>query len=241
MAGTGAAGFADDLNVWWRISRLHPGNATSTGVSSVVESWGTEWQQTFNPDKCKVLVISHSITPTPVVSLSGVQLECQPYLRCLGVWIDSKLSWHVHIRHVCQRALTRLHLIQRGVAITWGFHPTIVRRLVDATVLPSLFYAAPIWCSALCARSTHLAPIDRVLRLCGIGIMGLHRTVSGEAARIVAGLIPAEFHLRERLVDFYLRHLAYGEDLTARAPPIPAAILALLNSCILNSAVFPPG
>ena len=83
VVGTGTAGFADDLNVWWRISRLHPGDATSIGVSSVVESWGTEWQQTFNPDKCKVLVISHSIAPTPVVSLSGVQLECQPYLRCL--------------------------------------------------------------------------------------------------------------------------------------------------------------
>ena len=39
---------------------------------------------------------------------------------------------------------------------------------------------------------------------------------------MVAGLIPAEFHLRERVVDFYLRHLAYGEDLTAGASTHPS-------------------
>ena len=86
-------------------------------------------------------------------------------------------------------------MIQRGVATTWGFHPTIVRRLVDATILPSLFYAAPVWCSALRVRSTRLAPIDRVLHLYGIGIMGLHQTVSGDAARTVAGIILEEFQL----------------------------------------------
>ena len=150
-----------------------------------------------------------------MLSISGIPITCEPHLRCLGVWLDSKLSWEVHIDRICQKALNRLHMIQRGVATTWGFHPLIVRRLVDAIILPSLFYAAPVWCSALRARSTRLAPIDRVLRLCGIGIMGLHRTVSGDAARTVAGMTPAEFQLRERVVDFYLRHLTYGEDLAA--------------------------
>ena len=126
--------------------------------------------------------------------------------------------YHVSNREAESAKLTEINGRRPPSAINGSRWPP----LVDATVLPSLFYAAPVWCSALCARSTRLAPIDRVLRLCGIGIMGLHRTVSGDAARMVAGLIPTDFHLRERVVDFYLRHLAYGEDLTIGASTHPS-------------------
>ena len=92
VQNTTAVGFADDLNVWWPISRLHPAAATSIEVSSVVETWGKEWQQIFNPSKCKLLVISNTTVATPVLSLSGVPITCEPHLCFLGVWIDSKLS-----------------------------------------------------------------------------------------------------------------------------------------------------
>ena len=157
MEGTTAAGFADDLNVWWRVSRLHPNIATSLEVSSVVESWGREWQQTFNPAKCKLLVVSRTLVATPVVSLLGVPLECCSSLHCLGVWIDSKLSWDAHIRQVCQRSLTRLHLIQRGVATTLGVSTPLLsaaslmlRSFPPSSILPlfgALHYmlAPPAW------------------------------------------------------------------------------------------------
>ena len=150
--------------------------------------------------------------PPPSLSLQGTPLTWVPHIRYLGVWVDSKLTWRQHISAVARQGLTRLRLIHRGVSTFWGLHPSIVRRLVRAAVLPAMFYAAPIWSSAV-SHLARLRPLDRVLRLCGICILGLLRTVSGDAARVLTGILPAEFQIRQRLVEFYLRNLEHGRDL----------------------------
>ena len=214
-----AQAFADDLISWWLECGADSGDdAVGLELSSVIETWGEQWRMMFNPAKCKILAIGRPSAPPPSFALGGVDLECVPHLRYLGVWLDSSLSWVEHIRRVCQRALDRLRTIHRGVGTMWGFHPLIVRRLIDAAVLPSLFYAAPVWCSAL-RFAKRLAPLDRVIRLCGISTMGLLRTVSHEATQMIAGILPSDLQLRQRVVDFYLRRLTYGEDVEASGPP----------------------
>ncbi len=94
----------------------------------------------------------------------------------------------------------------------WGFHPRIMQRLVSATIFPLLFYATPVWCSAV-QFLARLTPLDRVIRLSGIATMGLLRTVSYEVAVMLAGFLPAEFQIRQRTVEFYLRQLTYGRNL----------------------------
>ena len=93
----------------------------------------------------------------------------------------------------------------------------IVSRMIVAAVLLALFYAAPAWCGAV-RHLTRLHPLDRVLHLCGMCTFGLLRTVSGDAARTISGLLLAEFQLRSRVVNFYMRQLAYDWDLRGTDP-----------------------
>ena len=93
----------------------------------------------------------------------------------------------------------------------------IVSRMIVATILPELFYVAPTWCGVV-RHLTRLRPLDRVLRLCGMCTFGLLRTVSGDAARTILGLLSTEFQLRSRVVNFYMRQLAYDWDLRAGRP-----------------------
>ena len=190
-------------------------------ISQCIQTWASPWQLTFSPAKCQLLTIGRiSAVPPPSFSLGGTELARVPHLRYLGVWLDSTLSWTEYIRRVSQRAMDRLHLLHRGVGTLWGFHPTIFRRLVEAVVLPTLFYAAPVWCTAVCHLSS-LLPLDRVIRHCAIAAFGLLRTVSHEAAQMMASFLPVEYQLRRRLMEFYLWRLSYGEDLTdATAPPL---------------------
>ena len=146
----------------------------------------------FNPAKCQLLSIGRTRLPPPTFQISGVQLACVPHLRYLGVWLDTTLSWREHIRRVSQRALARLRLIHRGAGTLWGFHPTIFRRLVEAVVFPTLFYAAPVW-SPVVRHLSRLAPLDRVIRHSAIASFGLLRTVSHSASQMMAGFLPAEF------------------------------------------------
>ena len=212
--------FADDVLLWWHAPRGDPGGALGQRALDLVGQWAIAWKVTFNPAKCHPMAISRfRRDPPPCLSLQGTPLTWVPHIRYLGVWVDSKLTWRRHISVIAQRGLSRLRLIHRGVSTLWGLHPSIVYRLVRAAVLPAVFYAAPIWSSAVC-HLARLRPLDRVLRLCGICILGLLRTVSGDAARVLTGLLPAEFQIRQRLVDFYLRNLAYGRDLV----PNPEAV-----------------
>ena len=133
------------------------------------------------------------------------------------MWFDPTLNWGVHVDMVLRQALDRLRAIHRGVGTLWGLHPMIV-----AAVLPALFYAAPAWCGVV-RHLTRLRPLDRVLRLCGMCTFGLLCTVSGDAARTISGLLSAEFQLRSRVVNFYMRQLAYDRD--SWAGPTPPVIV----------------
>ena len=205
--------FADDVLLWWHAPRGDPGGTLGQQALDLVGQWAIDWKVTFNPAKCHPMVISRFRKDPPLsLSLQGTPLTWVPHIRYLGVWVDSKLTWRRHISVIARQGLTRLRLIHRGVSTLWGLHPSIVRRLVRAAVLPAMFYAAPIWSSAVC-HLARLRPLDRVLRLCGICILGLLRTVSGDAARALTGLLPAEFQIRQRLVEFYLRTLEHGRAL----------------------------
>ena len=210
--------FADDIVIWWTLGKGESGNAHGNALLALVLAWARRWKMIFNPAKCKFLVISRLRSePLPDLRLDGVPLECVSSLRYLGVWLDSKLSWREHITRVSQKALGRLRLIQRGAGTLWGFHPLAMQRMVRAAIFPLLFYAAPVWCSAVQFHA-RVHPLDRVIRLSALSTLGLLRTTSGEAAMVLAGFLSAEIQIRQRTVEFYLRQLAYGRNLiTAEA------------------------
>ena len=74
-----------------------------------------------------------------------------------------------------------------------------------------------------------LRPLDRVLRLCGMCTFGLLCTVSGDTARTISGLLSAEFQLRSRVVNFYVRQLAYDQDLRMGPTP-PVTVHQMVSS-----------
>ena len=210
-------GFADDTIVWWIRSRGESDHNLVTQLECCLDDWACQWKMTFNASKCKIMSIGRIRDTPPSFHLNGTSVECVSCLRYLGVWLDSKLSWKPHIQKVAEKALLRLGVIQWGVRPLWGFHPVIIRCMIDAVILPILFYAAPVWCTAI-LHPTVLTPINRILRRCAIATMGLLHTTSLEAALATAGLHTADIYIRCSLVEFYLRHLTYGHDITV--PPL---------------------
>lgn len=214
IPGAQPQGYADDTAVWWIRSRGESDRELSTQLARCLDDWAHRWKMTFSTSKCKIMAIGRIRDDPPSFRLNGTPVERVTCLRYLGVWLDSKLSWAPHIRQVTQKALTRLSVVQWGLRPTWGFHPMIARRMIDAAILPVLFYAAPVWCAAIRHPSV-LAPVNRVLRRCAVTVMGLLRTTSAEAALATAGLHTADIYIRRKLVEFFLRHLSYGHDVSS--------------------------
>ena len=61
--------------------------------------------------------------------------------------------------------------------------------------------------------------------------MGLLQTVSHEASQMIAKILPSDIQFWQRVFDFYLRCLTYGEDVEASGPLLSfcLGVLALLT------------
>ena len=84
--------------------------------------------------------------------------------------------------------------------------PHVFLRMVRGSVLPALFYGAPVWASVL-SSSTRLETLDSFLATAARLAFSLERSTSSEAALVLAGLEPARYQIMRRLVCFHLcRH-----------------------------------
>ena len=229
VPGAKVQAFADDLIAWWTLNRGCFGTAIASDLRRILEDWETKWKMEFSPPKCKLLVIGRTHDPPPSFFLKGVALPRVMCLRYLGIWIDARLTWRTHIRLVTQKAMDRLRRIRRGIGMLWGFHPIIAKHMIDAVIIPTLFYATSVWSTAVC-RANCMRLLDRVLRQCALSVFGLHRTVSLEASQAISGILPAEFQIWRHLVEFYLRQLVNHHDLLTLTSTIDS------NTIVNNTA-----
>jgi hypothetical protein len=201
--------FADDLIMWilgdFRDGVIHPSLQASL---ELVEGWSQMWRITFSPKKCECICFrgkSIQVARRFEARFLGEALPHVPALRYLGVWFDEHLSWRRHVQEVGERARTRLWALRRCIGTEWGLHPLLFLRLVRGAILPSLFYASPVWASVL-GSGTLLAMLDRILAMGARMAFGLERFTSHEASLALAGLGPARLHIMRGLMRHLVRH-----------------------------------
>ena len=216
VAITNIQAFADDLIPCTSTDRHHSEAQHLMLALRHLEQWAHNWRMTFAPDKCMAMCITRlrHTRPPPSFQFFGATITTVTSFRYVGVLIDNKLTWGPLVNKATTKALIRLQDIRKFCGTFWGTHPSIIHRLISGAVLPILYYASPIWSSVLSYRGAR-RPLERVLHLAGILTCGLLRTSSSEVALMLSGLLPPELELRQRLVQFWLRTLSYGEDLTA--------------------------
>ena len=74
----------------------------------------------------------------------GKEMELAAQLKYLGVILDPKLSWELHIDAKCDRALISLHQLRRSVGKTWGISRKIAQWMYIAIIRPTITYAAVV-------------------------------------------------------------------------------------------------
>ncbi|KAF6515471.1 hypothetical protein HZS61_005377 [Fusarium oxysporum f. sp. conglutinans] len=142
----GRFGYADDTAI---LSVGDTVEETSTIVSSSVEEmvhWGAANGVSFDPKKTEVMHFSRSkLRTNPTVCHGGVEKYPEAALRWLGIWLDSRLSFRIHVEKWAAKAkAVAYHL--RGLANTiHGPLPRAVRSAVRACVEPVLLHGSEAW------------------------------------------------------------------------------------------------
>ena len=101
--------FADDSTLFAPIRSVNERACVFTSLNreelEKMRVWEAKWKATFEPTKCKALMLSRKRTPAiPDLYVENTKLAVGTELSILGVAVDSKLLWSRHISNVSKNA-----------------------------------------------------------------------------------------------------------------------------------------
>ena len=132
--------FADDTKIGKSVSSIE-------GVQTLREdlvklgNWASDWQMSFNTDKCSVIHLG-SENRKQQYSLSGSVLRESTKERDLGIIVDSSMKFSEQCNIAIKNANTTLGLIRRTIKCK---SQHIIMKLYKALVRPKLEYCIQAW------------------------------------------------------------------------------------------------
>ena len=110
--------YADDSTLFAPIRSVNERASIFTSLNRDLEKmrvWATKWKVTFEPTKCKALMVSRKRMPAiPDLYFGNTKLAVETGLSILGVAVDSKLLCSRHISNISKDAGQRLGALLKG-------------------------------------------------------------------------------------------------------------------------------
>ncbi|XP_049871185.1 uncharacterized protein LOC126370390 [Pectinophora gossypiella] len=133
-------------------------------------------------------------------------------------------------------------LLARSAKISWGLSPEVIRTIYVAVIEPTILYAASVWAAAA-SKITVQKQLNAIQRGFAQKICKGYRTISLNAALIIAGVLPLDLRVQEA-AKFYeakrgrpLEHLD-GGDLADREIEEKECFLKALHPASEEDIVF---
>ena len=136
--------FADDLKAYDSLNVMESNDKFQT-ILNCIGQWSETWQMNLSVSKCGSLLIvgnSKQSVNDDIVLLNGTPLCSLSSVRDLGVIMDTKLCFNVHIDEVISKAKQRIYLLFKA------FKSRDVNLMIFAYkvyILPLMDYCSPIW------------------------------------------------------------------------------------------------
>jgi hypothetical protein len=195
--GAEIVGYADDTllmvcaNSTSRLARI------ANSALNLINEWSHKNKLQFNAMKTEMVLITRKINFTfPQIHFNSTLIPYKTHIKYLGVIIDQKLNWNRHIDYMIGKALRAINNISAITRNLWGLKSHDLRTIYIGAIEPILLYAASIWSPAIHKKFIQLK-LNRTQRLIAIRIIKGYRTISCDAAVLLAGLIPIKYRIME--------------------------------------------
>ena len=141
---------ANDTTIYSEIST--PSDRVKVAVSlnrdlPRIQTWCSTWDMKLNPNKTHLIIVSRSRTALQQylpLSLCRVELETSTFLKLLGIVLDNKLTFEMHIRNISNSIPQRTGLICKCFK-TLGNDISVLRSFY-VFILPCFEYCSPVCC-----------------------------------------------------------------------------------------------
>ena len=157
--------YADDSTLFAPIRSVDERASVFTSLNGDLEKmrvWAAKCKVTFEPTKCKALMLSRKRTPAiPDMYFGNTKLAVQTELSILGVAVDSKLLWSRHISNISKNAGQRLGALRKIANKLDTVYKAQIRSIME--------HACLSWMSALPTVLNQLDSIQqKALRIIGV-------------------------------------------------------------------------
>ena len=135
--------FADDTSIFMSSNDIYSLFNSVNIQLKLVKLWMKANKLILNIDKTKCMLFTTSKKKHDNLALfyDNRKLELVQSTKFLGIFVDSKLSWNVHVNYVCNKMSKNI-----GVLSKLQFLPkNILKMLYDTLILPYLSYCSTVW------------------------------------------------------------------------------------------------
>jgi len=200
--------YADDIMITVRGTCRGDIELPANNALELVLQWCRDRKLAIQPNKTEAVVFTRKTTPLHLrITAADANAQISPSMKYLGVHFDSKLTWHAHLDFITAK-LHRLHghLLQ-CLRATWGLGPDALRHLYIGAIEPALTYGCSSWGNVVTKQWARTKLLS-TQRLFALRIIRGFRTVSTEASLLLAGLIPIDLRIQERMAHYAMRRNA---------------------------------
>ena len=135
--------------------------------------------------------------PLDLSPLGGSILRPKELWRYLGFIFNQKLSFHKHIDHYANKALSTVKCMKLLGNSSRGISPVQKCLFYRCCTLPIILYGFQLWFYNKAPLSYHMKIPNKMQRRAAIWILGTFKTSPTEGIKAIVGLIPIKFHLQK--------------------------------------------
>lgn len=200
--GIGLALYADDGALWKRGRNIRNVNKGIQESIKKVEEWSLEWGLKFSVLKTKYMIFTKNkkIVHTDLKLYEQI-LERVPVFKYLGLWLDEKLIWKIHINKIETKCKIIINCMRSVASHRWGASRSALLCMYQALIRSCFDYGCIVYGSA---SKTLLGKLDTIqtkaLRLC----CGAIKTSPVDAIRVEMGEMPLEFRRIKLMMTYWV-------------------------------------
>ena len=151
------ASYADDNTPYTTGENIEEVISKLEKDASSLFKWFSDNQMKANPDKCHLLLNNNS---QHQIVIGDVTIKSSDYERLLGIKIDNKLNFNMHVEELCKNASRKLHALSR---VTPYMSIPKKRMLLNAFFKSQFNYCPLVW---MCHSRTLNNKINRLHERC---------------------------------------------------------------------------
>ena len=150
----------------------------------------------FNPRKTQAMLITKKRKTREIdIQMKGTKIEIVKHMKYLGVIIENKNKWNQHLDLIANKSRRLYHQILRTTGKEWGLSSDVLRTIYISAIEPILTYSCSSWNSILDLK-TKRAKLLSIQRSFAISIIKGYKSISAEAALVLANIEPIDLKIR---------------------------------------------